>query len=585
MWRVILFWLLGASFALADLPRHARLLPGSYDPLYPVRWTAQLQLTPGTHQLVVKALNWSGFYTASATSTFTNKMGYETAAITRDYDGNIIQRTWSDTNGTMLHQQQLYFDVKNHLTDIIDGDGAYNGFVWHAEYDGLDRRFVTEYYVMTNANISITPQTIYQHYDPNVEFLELGVSVDNQTTWKLYGPDLNGKYGGLNGTGGLDAVSPYLDTFNPVISDFRGNILAEVTNGVAVWTAARPTGYGAVPGYQPMALGHGADVAQASAWRGRWMDITSYYNIGKRPYGPLDGMWLSYDPMWNAKDPNYLTFCGGDPINTRYFDADGRCAAATATPQAGDYYMSTPFGNIAFDESGGTEIWIGDMFCYLPAHSGFNPLEGVGDMAEQYALDTILNYSAIQQDASLAFNQNYSSGWGMAIGVTAGVKLGADVLMVAGNALSFGELGVGKTAVQKGLTELTETGVKGLTEGAAATIVSRNPNAYEVLFEAPISGTSRTAQRASANNFLANQLQNDAQLNSMFNQQLGGNVLQDMESGSGTSLLNPPGTVWHHPFDDPTVMQLLQTGEHTAPSLQSVLHPGGVGGFGNFYGP
>lgn len=120
---------------------------------------------------------------------------------------------------------------------------------------------------------------------------------------------------------------------------------------------------------------------------------------------------------------------------------------------------------------------------------------------------------------------------------------------------------------------------------AAEGTVARNPNIYEALYEAPISGTSRAAQRASANDFFANQLQNDAQLNSMFNQELGGNVLEHMESGSGSSYLNPPGTVWHHPFDNPNVMQLLRTGEHTSPSLQPVLHPGGVGGFGNFYGP
>ncbi|MGP8199412.1 MAG: NucA/NucB deoxyribonuclease domain-containing protein [Limisphaerales bacterium] len=467
----------------------------SYDPLYRIRWAAQMQLTPGAHQLKVAAQHPSGFYTAWATNSFTNNIAQETDAIYRDYDGNIEQRIWTDTNGAQLHLQDLYFDAKDRLTDVTDVDGNYNGFYWHAEYDGLDRRLLTEYYVMTNGDAQIggvTPLTISQYYDPQVEFLELGVSYDNQTTWKLYGPDLNGRYGGMNGTGGLDAVSPYLNEFNPVISDVRGNILAEVTNGVAVWTAARPTGYGSVPGYQPVALGHGADVAQSSAWRGRWMDITSYYNIGKRPYGPLDGMWLSYDPVWNAKDPNYLTFAGGDPIMG--FDADGRCPAPSATPQAGDYYMSTPFGNIAFDESGGTEIWIGDMFCYLPAHSGFNPLEGVGDMAEQYALDTILNYSAIQQDASLAFNQNYSSGWGMAIGVTAGVKLGADVLMVAGNALSFGELGVGRTAVQKGLTGITETGVNGLTQVAVKTlpelqiVASKYPELAENILNAQLAG-------------------------------------------------------------------------------------------------
>ena len=119
---------------------------------------------------------------------------------------------------------------------------------------------------------------------------------------------------------------------------------------------------------------------------------------------------------------------------------------------------------------------------------------------------------------------------------------------------------------------------------AAETTAARNPNVYEALFQAPLSGTTRDAQRASANDFLATQLQNDPQLNEMFNQQLGGDVLQHMESGSGSSYLNPPGTVWHHPFDNPNIMQLLQTSEHTAPSLQSILHPGGVGGFGRFYG-
>jgi hypothetical protein len=43
--------------------------------------------------------------------------------------------------------------------------------------------------------------------------------------------------------------------------------------------------------------------------------------------------------------------------------------------------------------------------------------------------------------------------------------------------------------------------------------------------------------------------------------------------------------VWHHPPNNPGVMQLLRKGEHTSPTLQPILHPNGVGGFGNFYGP
>jgi len=84
-----------------------------------------------------------------------------------------------------------------------------------------------------------------------VEFLELGVAYGTKTEWKLYGPDLNGVYGGLNGVGGFDAVSPKLNLFNPTISDCRGNILGFYSSvqGAVVWNASRPTGYGAVPGY------------------------------------------------------------------------------------------------------------------------------------------------------------------------------------------------------------------------------------------------------------------------------------------------------------------------------------------------
>ena len=122
------------------------------------------------------------------------------------------------------------------------------------------------------------------------------------------------------------------------------------------------------------------------------------------------------------------------------------------------------------------------------------------------------------------------------------------------------------------------------TAETAAKTAARNPNVYEVLFEAPVTGTTRTAHRTSANQFLANQLMNDAQLSGMFNQVLGGNVLEHMQSGR-SGLINPPGTVWHHPFENPNVLQLLRGNEHTARPLQTVLHPGGRGGYGNYYGP
>jgi RHS repeat-associated protein len=161
-----------------------------------------------------------------------------------------------------------------------------------------------------------------------VEFLELGVNYGSTTEWKLYGPDLHGVYGGMNGVGGLDAVSPILNLFQPTVSDFRGNILGVITNGMMFWNPARPTGYGAVPGYQPLPLANGANIALASAWRGRWADITGLYNIGLRPYEATSGRWLTFDSVWNEIDPNGMSFCGGDPINS--MDSDGRLSAQSA---------------------------------------------------------------------------------------------------------------------------------------------------------------------------------------------------------------------------------------------------------------
>jgi RHS repeat-associated protein len=352
----------------------------SGDPSYPYQWRTVMELTPGVHQLKVAAAHPSGFFTAWATNTFTNNFAQETASVLRDGGGNVEERIWRNPDGSTNRLQQFYWDAKDRLTDYSDFQhGTQNGIHWHAEYDGLNRRLFTTCTVITNGqDPNLSPLTINQYYDPQVEFLELGVSYGNTTEWKLYGPDLNGVYGGLNGTGGLDGVSPYLNLFNPVISDYRGNILAEVTNGAAVvWNPARPTGYGAVSGYRPVALAYGAGVAQSSAWRGRWVDITGYYNIGRRLYDPVSGMWLSYDPAWNEKDPNYLTFCGGDPING--FDSDGR---VTRGGYQGTLGLAEGAGSLLWDVGGTIGYGVTSVFSQDAANdiygSQFQGLQNVG---------------------------------------------------------------------------------------------------------------------------------------------------------------------------------------------------------------
>ena len=112
--------------------------------------------------------------------------------------------------------------------------------------------------------------------------------------------------------------------------------------------------------------------------------------------------------------------------------------------------------------------------------------------------------------------------------------------------------------------------------------VRTNFNVYEVLSEQPITGASRGAHRASANRGLYGDLKADPNLARMFDTELNADVLGHMSSGK--SLLNPPGTVWHHPVENPSVMRLLRSTEHTNPLTQPTLHPQGVGGFGTYYG-
>ncbi|HUT18235.1 MAG TPA: hypothetical protein VM366_03670 [Anaerolineae bacterium] len=69
------------------------------------------------------------------------------------------------------------------------------------------------------------------------------------------------------------------------------------------------------------------------------------------------------------------------------------------------------------------------------------------------------------------------------------------------------------------------------------------------------------------------------------NELFGTDVMAHMQSGASRALLNPPGAVWHHPWDDPEIVQLLMRTEHVAPELQSILHPGRLGGYVRHYGP
>jgi RHS repeat-associated protein len=199
-----------------------------------------------------------------------------------------------------------------------------------AVYDALGRRLRTVDATVdpTTAIVTAAP-SIDSHYDPHVEFLELGITIGTTSRqWKVYGPDTDGTYGGLQGIGGLEAVRvEQSNEWTYVQSDLFGNTVAYKTGtSAAVWTNAEMNSYGLITNIAHSTLvlrSTNTNVAAISLWRGKRMDSTGLYWLGARYYDPLAGRFLSPDPKGHGVSPSLYDYANGDPVNN--VDPDGRC--------------------------------------------------------------------------------------------------------------------------------------------------------------------------------------------------------------------------------------------------------------------
>jgi RHS repeat-associated protein len=175
-------------------------------------------------------------------------------------------------------------------------------------------------------------------------------TASGQTHWKVYGPDLNGRYGGLQGTGGLEAtIVDSSKATKGVINDYFGNGVASVADGSVTWFATHVGCYGPLPGVAAETLTDITRVAEATAWRNRRIDPTGFYYLGARYYEPESGRFLSVDPLGHAASRSLYDFCNGDPVNG--FDPDGRCPDNTQ-PSTGKLVWDTV-------KEVGSELWQG----------------------------------------------------------------------------------------------------------------------------------------------------------------------------------------------------------------------------------
>ncbi|MBP7826889.1 MAG: hypothetical protein KA236_10105 [Verrucomicrobia bacterium] len=286
------------------------------------QWSAALELLPGTNTLTVYAEHPSTQFTTNQVSTFTVAGGAQDRVDSQfDPGGYVTNRVWKNSQGQTQRSQALVWDAFGRLVKVRERDANTNGFNWQADFDPLGRRLRTTTVPVTNGvALSAQPRTLVHSYDPAVEFLEIGVAVNGVTTWKNYGPDLDGRYGGQMGLGGLESLATG-STIVGIVQDGFGNVLGR-SSGTVTWNAARSSLYGPVEGYPALSLSVGPLTSEHLAWRGKWRDETGLFYWGARPYDPARRNFLSVDPLGHGSDPGLYAAFNGNPAV--YWDADGR---------------------------------------------------------------------------------------------------------------------------------------------------------------------------------------------------------------------------------------------------------------------
>jgi RHS repeat-associated protein len=282
-------------------------------------WSASLALPPGAHTLTATAHHPSGQFSPNAQSQFTVTSG--TVAVNTAYNakGQVTGRTFGDGR-----TQTLGWDGLGRLVTVSERDSDNNGYNWNAVYDAYGRRLRTVWTpVAGNTADNSKTLTTDSIYDPQVEFLEIGVKVNGQQNWKVYGPDLNGAYGGLQGIGGLEASTDADGQTSGILNDYFGNSAAwSPAAGTVTWNDTTVGGYGALPGKAARPLTATTSLADATVWKGKRIDPTGFYYLGARYYEPNSGRFISPDPIGHAASKALYDYANGDPVNN--CDPDGR---------------------------------------------------------------------------------------------------------------------------------------------------------------------------------------------------------------------------------------------------------------------
>ena len=213
---------------------------------------------------------------------------------------NLPLETTYNPMGEVLTQgpRDFEWDPFDRLIKIRDPN-----FTWEAAYDALGRPLQTRYCPKQGSRLTTTSL-----YDPEEEFQEIGVKVEDKTFWKIYGPN------------SCDAVADETGASVILVQSALGHLTAIVSSPETLPLPQLPSPYG--PQAPPPLPTDLLSYAHSLVWHSQSQDPTGLIRMGARTYDPKSGRFLSPDPVGYPLSLDLYSYANGDPIN--YFDPDGR---------------------------------------------------------------------------------------------------------------------------------------------------------------------------------------------------------------------------------------------------------------------
>jgi RHS repeat-associated protein len=220
---------------------------------------------------------------------------------TYDADGNQLASQIRPLGASSLESCLFVWDGENRLIEIKDAAGTTT--LASYAYDSQSRRIAR-----TVGTTSLV--TLYDGWNPVIDFATLDFSTFDLQTVNLWGLDLSGTMQGAGGVGGLLSVTSSAGGFYPTY-DGNGNVSEYLDGSGAVAAHYEYDAFGNV------VFSSGAS---AASFRHRFStkpqdEESGLYYYGYRYYDPVTGRWPSRDPIGEDGGLNIYGFVGNESVN------------------------------------------------------------------------------------------------------------------------------------------------------------------------------------------------------------------------------------------------------------------------------